>query len=209
MRALALILASLLAAGCVSVFPKTAPDQLYRFGAAAPAAAQGAPAGARAAVEALPIDFNRAAAGDMILTLNGDEAAYVKGSRWITSASSLFEQAMESAFAADRGAARLMARGEADRPDYLLKLSVRSFEARYTHGRAAPPDITVEVYAAMSRSGDRMLVGERTFTVSVPAADNRMGAIARGFDEAVSKVLGDLVSWVDDTVAAYPVAKPA
>lgn len=208
MRALALILASFLAAGCVSVFPKTAPDQLYRFGAT-PLARPVAPAGARPAVEALPIDFDRAAAGDLILTLNGDEAAYIKGSRWITSASSLFEQAMESAFAADQGTVRLMARGEAVRPDYLLKLSVRGFEARYTHGRSAAPDIVVEVYAAISKSTDRTLAGEKTFTVSVPAADNRMGAIAGAFDSAVGRVLSELVSWVDTTISAYPAAKPA
>lgn len=90
-----------------------------------------------------------------------------------------------------------MARGEAVRPDAFLKLDVRLFEARYEQGPASAPTVVVQVYAALSQPADRALMGEHTFTASVPAGDNRVGAIARAFDQAVGQVLGQLVKWVD------------
>lgn len=204
---LLLVLAGVALSGCVSLLPKAAPAQLYRFGEALPTATPASPSPSRFTVQMLPIDFDRASAGDLILTVSGDEAAYIKGARWITSAASEFEGAVVTAFARDQGAARMMARGEAVRPDFQLKLSVRHFEVRYAHGRAAPPDIAVEVYAALSRAEDRTLVGERTFTASIPASDNRMGAIARAFNQAVGQVLGEMAKWVDAAGSDY--GKPA
>jgi cholesterol transport system auxiliary component len=202
MRRLSLAAAStamMLLCGCVSLFPKEAPAQLYRFGAAGPSTSQPAStsASSRFAVQALIIDFNRAAAGDQILTITGDQAAYIKGARWVSGASTLFEQALASAFDADQGPARLMARGEAVRPDAFLKLDVRVFEARYEQGPAGAPTVVVQVYAALSQPADRALMGEHMFAASVPAGDNRVGAIARAFDQAVGQVLGQLVKWVD------------
>ncbi|HEY2483036.1 MAG TPA: ABC-type transport auxiliary lipoprotein family protein [Caulobacteraceae bacterium] len=192
----AAVAAMALLCGCVSLFPKEAPAQLYRFGLTTPLTAN-TPASSRFAVQALIIDFNRAAAGDLILTVTGNQAAYIKGARWVSGASTLFEQALASAFDADQGAARLMARGEAVRPDAFLKLDVRVFEARYLQGPGGSPTVVVQVYAALSQPADRALMGERIFTASVPASDNRVGAIAQAFDQAVAQVLGQLVKWVD------------
>ncbi|HEY5290514.1 MAG TPA: ABC-type transport auxiliary lipoprotein family protein [Caulobacteraceae bacterium] len=197
-RSLLIAAPAVLLAGCVSLFPKTAPSQLYRFGGDLTPVAR--PAGGMAtsfAVEALPITFNRASASDQILTATGNEAAYIKGGRWVAGAQNLFEEALANAFDADQGPARLMARGEAVRPDYFLKLDVRTFEARYSQGQGAPPTIAVEVYAALSAPADRQLTGEHIFTVNVPAQANRGGAIAAAFDQATDQVLEQLVKWVD------------
>jgi cholesterol transport system auxiliary component len=188
----------LLLGGCVSLFPKEAPAQLYRFGAAFPAPAQPATTPqSRFAVQVLIIGFNRSAAGDQILTVNGNEAAYIKGARWVSGASTLFEQALTNAFEADRGPARLMARGEAVRTDCFLKLEVSTFEARYLQGPGGPPTVVVEVHATISQTTDRALLGERTFAANIPATQNRVSAIAQAFDQAVVQVLGQLVKWVD------------
>ncbi|MEO8926874.1 MAG: ABC-type transport auxiliary lipoprotein family protein [Caulobacteraceae bacterium] len=199
-RGLAVALAGALAAGCISLLPKQKPAQLYRFGVSAPPAAQAAPAAARFSVQAVPAGFERAAAGDAILTMTGDEAAYIAGSRWVTSASSLFDAAVTGAFDAAGGAARLIPRGEAVRSDYSLKLDVRAFEARYDHGTSAPPTVVVELYAGLvKRSTDTLPAepAERIFQARVTASENRAGAIAQAFDSAVAKVLGDMVAWVD------------
>jgi cholesterol transport system auxiliary component len=190
--------AMLLLGGCVSLFPKAEPAQLYRFGAAGAVPAQpAATPQSRFAVQALIIDFNRSATGDQILTMSGNEAAYIKGARWVSGASTLFEQALANAFDASQGPARLMARGEPVRPDYFLKLDVRVFEARYLQGRGSPPTIVVQVYAALTQPSDRALLGQRLFAASIPATDDRMGAIAAAFDQAVAQVLGQLIKWVD------------
>jgi cholesterol transport system auxiliary component len=192
------VTAVLMLGGCVSLFPKEAPAQLYRVGGAAPTPQPPATAPrSRFAVQALIIDFNRAATGDQILTVNGNEAAYIKGARWVSGASTLFEQALANAFDASPGPARLMARGEPVRPDYFLKLDVRVFEARYLQGRGSPPTVVVRVYAALSQPADRGLLGQRGFAASIPAADDRVSAIAAAFDQAVAQVLGQLIAWVD------------
>jgi cholesterol transport system auxiliary component len=184
--------------GCISVLPKEPPAQLYRFGDAGPSSRTATPpASPSFTVEALPISFDRPAAGDAILTLTGNEAAYIKGSRWVGSAQTLFESAMTRAFEADSGAARLMARGEPTRPDYLLKLDVLRFESHYDQGQAAPPTIVVEVNATLSGASDHALAGEHLFQARITAEANRAGAITAGYDQATRKVLNDLVAWVD------------
>ena len=79
----------------------------------------------------------------------------------------------------------------------MLKLDVRTFEARYDHGQAVAPTIVVEVHAALDRTQDRTVVGDRSFKAAVTASDNRVGAIAEAFDQAVAEVLGELVAWVN------------
>jgi cholesterol transport system auxiliary component len=197
-RALAAVSLAGLLSGCISVFPKEAPAQLYRFGDVGPFPQTATtPAAAAFTVEALPVTFDRPAAGDAILTLTGNEAAYIKGSRWVGPAQSLFESAMTRAFELSGGAARLMGRGEPTRPDYLLKLNVLRFEAHYDQGQGTPPAIVIEMYATLSSSSDHTLAGERLFQAKVATDANRAGAIATAFDQATRKVLGDLVVWVD------------
>ncbi len=195
-----LVAAGLAAAlgGCISVLPKDKPVQLYRFGGdRVPGTQPAASPGPRFPVLQLTLGFDRAAATDRILTITGDQAAYVSTARWVTTAPALFETAVNHAFDGDSGPARLIARGEAVQPDYLLKLDVRTFEARYDNGQAAPPTAVVEVYAAMSKPGGRGLAGERIFLGSATADENTQGGIARAFDKAVSQALGALVPWVD------------
>ena len=190
--------AILLLGGCVSLLPKQEPAQLYRFGVGTEVAAQ--PTGApqpRFGVQLLPLDFNRASSGDLILTVDGNQAAYIKGSRWVSGASTLFEQALARSFDADQGPARLMARGELVRADYFLKLNVRTFETRYLQGRGAAPTVVVEIYATLSQPSDRTLLGGRMFAASIPASDNRVGAITAAYDTAVARTLGQVVKWVD------------
>ena len=70
--------------------PKAKPAQLYRFGnVAPPTAAQ--PVEARMAVRLGAIGFVSAAAGDRMLTTNGEQAAYLAGGRWVSPAAVLFE----------------------------------------------------------------------------------------------------------------------
>lgn len=195
-RAVAALALAALLCGCISVFPKAAPEQLYRFGDIPAPKTLTTSGGDGFAVGVLPTSFDRPAAGDAILTLSQSEAAYIKGSRWVGPAQTLFESAVTRAFESAR-AARLIARGEASRADYLLKLDVRRFEARYEQGRVAPPTIEIEVYAALSRASDHSLAGERLFDVHVAADANRAGAIVSAFDEATRQVLIALVAWVD------------
>jgi cholesterol transport system auxiliary component len=196
-RGAMLVAAASLLAGCISLFPKADPAQLYRFGATTPQLQEMASGEPTFRVLLAATGFDRAVANDRILTVTGTHAAYIKDARWVTSSVGLFDSALQRAFDADQGPARLVDRAEIAPSDYVLKLDVRTFEARYDHGEAATPTIVVEVHAALDRIHDRSVVGDRSFKASVTASDNRVGAIAQAFDQAVAKVLGELVACVD------------
>ena len=201
-RIVAIALAAICLSGCVTLLPKTKPAQLYRFGASpaqgTPVLAPSAPrAGERFAVRVVGLSFDPAAASDRILTINGDKAAYVAGSRWIAAAEGLFDAALTAAFDHHQGPARLLALGEPAAADYTLKVDVRTFEARYEHGADAAPTVVVVAYAALVKRGDLNLDRTRLFMAEAPATSNSMGGVVAAFDGAVIKVLGQMVAWVD------------
>jgi cholesterol transport system auxiliary component len=197
--ALALALAAGLG-GCVTIFPKAQPEQLYRFGEATPPSAA-ASAGA-VTVRAAGLEFDRAAASDQILTVRGDEVSYVGGGRWEVPAQVLFEAAVENGFGAG-GPVRYLPRGAPGHAQYALRLDVMRFEARY-EGASAAPTIVVRLAATLTRQSDATPVGERVFEARAPAAANRIGAMVDAFDQATAKVVAGLTDWVDQT--ATPVA---
>lgn len=195
LTAAALALAALALSGCISLFPKTEPSQLYRFEFAAP---ESPPApGASFGVQRLSTGFTRAAAADRILTIGGGgEAAYVAGGRWVSPASVLFDEAVSKAFQTG-GPARLIGRGEVIRADLSLKLDVLAFETVYDQGPKAAPQVVVTVRGVMTLNRDRSLVGDRTFTARIRAGDNRVGAIVPAYNQALTEVLGQVVAWVN------------
>jgi cholesterol transport system auxiliary component len=183
--------------GCISLLPKVRPAQMYRFGAgptplAAPAAGQ-----TRLAIRAAPTTFERAAAGDRILTVSGNQTAYIAGARWVTAANNLFDDAVFREFVARGGRARLLARDEPAPADYVLKLDVQAFEARYDHGRGAPPTVVVRLYAALVGYKNDPAGASQVFQAEAPAGTDSVHAITAAFDTAVGKVLGDMVGWVE------------
>ena len=180
--------------GCISVFPKAKPVQMYRFGdaVAAPAAA----AGPAIAVLKGATVFPAAASGDRILTVTGSETAYIGGARWVAPASIMFDDALLKAFDAP-GPVRLIERGEPVSAPSTLRLDVRSFEARYPG-----PTVVVQVRATLIRNADHSIVGEKMFEASAPASDNRQGPIVAAFDTAAGKVIGDVRAWTGATAPA-------
>ena len=187
--------------GCISLLPKEKPSRLYRFGFTA-ADTPATPAATRFTVRAAPIGFDRAAASDRILTVDKDQVAYIAGARWVTPAADLFQSAVVRAFATTGDQARLVAAGEPIATDYVLKLDVRSFEARYEHGAAAAPTVRIELYAALIGRKDPGAGTSRLFVASAPASSNSVHAIALAFDSALGTVLTDLTNWVSAKGAA-------
>jgi cholesterol transport system auxiliary component len=196
-RSLLFVIAASLLPGCISVFPKSEPAQLYRFGTTAPQVQNTTTAEPAFNVVLGDTGFEHAAAGDRILTVTGTQAAYIKDARWVTSSKQLFDSALHHAFDADPGPARLVGSGAIGRTDYLLTLDVRTFEARYHNGQDSAPEIAVEVRAILESTQDQTAAADRVFKTSITASDNRVSAITEAFDQAVSQVLGNLVAWVD------------
>lgn len=196
-RAAWLAAACIALAGCVSLFPKAVPAQLYRFGApdAADAAAPAAAQTSGAVIGEGGIEFDQAASGDRILTMTGKDAAYVAGARWVSPASVLFDQALVRTFEQTPGAPRLVPRFGLLRASLMMNLDVQAFEARYDQGDKAAPLVVVRVRAQVIRTESRAVASERTFATTVRASDNRVGAIVQAYDQAVGKTLSDIVAW--------------
>jgi cholesterol transport system auxiliary component len=202
-RALAVAAVAVSLSGCISLFPKTKPVGLYRFGQAEVSVAKGPP-GAMFGVLKAQTAFTRSSAGDRILTSTNGEVAYIADARWVSPAFVLFEEATARAFENDPGRARLIGRGEVAKADLVLRLEVRTFEADYVNGPKAAPEVVVRVRGVLNSNQDRALVGDQIFEARVKAADNRVSAIVPAYDQAVAKVLGDVVTWVN---AAGPSGK--
>jgi cholesterol transport system auxiliary component len=193
----AAVLATLLAslAGCVSLLPKAEPAQLYRFGLRPPAETPARP-------EAVGVfhangQFQREAAGDRILTLTGERAAYIAGVRWVAPAEVLFDEAVVNAFDASPGRVRLVSRGEAGHSDFALRLDVRNFETEYQGGT---PSVLIRVRAALIRSDVRAPAYEQMFEARAPAGENRVSAIVAAYDQALVTVLGEIAAWTNRSV---------
>ena len=202
-RAAWLAAACIALSGCVSLFPKAVPAQLYRFGAPEAAEAPASPAPTSAAVIGEGgVEFDPAASSDRILTMNGKDAAYIGGARWVSPAATLFEQALVRTFERAPGAPRLVPRFGLLRAPLMMNLDVENFEARYDQGVKAAPLVMVKVHAVLIRTENRSVVSEQTFTTTVRASDNRVGPIVEAFDSAVGKTLAGIVAWSGGAPAA-------
>jgi cholesterol transport system auxiliary component len=183
--------------GCITLFPKTPPAQLYRFEATV---AQAPPAaGPAVLVQANTLDFDPASAGDQMLTVSGDQVAYVAEARWASPASELFEAALAHGFDAGGGRVRLVQPGPS-RAAYRLKLDVTRFEADYANGPGAPPNIVVHLHATLERQENLAVVAEEDIDENAPASENRVGSMVGAYDAATSKAVSDVVAWVAQNV---------
>lgn len=200
---LSLIAASALAlSACISLVPKTKPAELYRFGQFAAPAPGSADRAAETPIFRAAGTFQRGSANDRLLTITGDKAAYIAGTRWIAPATVLWDEALVAAFDADPGPTRLVSRGEPARSDYLLRLDVRTFETRYDRGAKAAPVVVVRVRGAVLRNKDQSLAGERIFEAQARASDNRVSAIVPAYSRAVGEVLKAIIDWTNAAVTA-------
>ena len=192
--ALAALVLPLALGGCISVFPKSKPAQLYRFANEPLQAGTNLPAASARVVARGNVRFETAAAGDRILTVTGPDTAYVAGARWVSPAPVLFEEALVRAFEA-AGGPRLAEGGSAIRATQVLNLDVQTFETRYDQGDKAAPEVVVQVRAQLIRTSDRGVIADQLFTSAQRAGDNRVGPIVSAYDAAVREVLGKLASW--------------
>ncbi|MDO8411815.1 MAG: ABC-type transport auxiliary lipoprotein family protein [Phenylobacterium sp.] len=201
LRALGLTAAALALSACVSLLPDAEPSQLYRLEAAIDPGATVAPPAPTFGLVLPTTGFVRAASGDRILTVTGDEVAYIAGARWVAPATDLFGEAVERAFDANTGPARLVTRGEMRTAESVLRLDVRRFEVVYDRGQNAAPLVVVRLRATLVNRGDRALIDEDVFEAEVRATDNRVSAIVAAFNSGTGQVLTQLVDWSNRTGA--------
>lgn len=201
----ALGLAALALSGCVTLFPKVKPVQLYHFGLEAQPSAP--KSGAGVAVLEGAILFNRDISSDRLLTRQGEEAAYLADARWTMPASLMFGESLTNAFAQGSGDARLISSKDPVSAKLVLRLDVRAFEVRYAEASRHSPVAVVNINGLLADADKRTVVSQSTFDCQVPAKSNRVQSIVAALNRAVSDCQAQVVTWTDETAASV-VAKP-
>lgn len=196
--------------GCVTLLPETKPVQLYtiRFNpewlvppaAAAPAVTDADSIDVYVSVPAFP----RAAAGDRILTSEGNEVSYVSGGRWATSAQGMFRDVLSEGFAREGNRVRLANQGRIA-AKYRLDVEVRRFETAYARRR---PTVVVTLDARLVRTDDRVVVAERYITVEESVRRNNVGDIVQGFEKASTRAVAQVIGFAEEATAAAKNATP-
>ena len=87
------------------------------------------------------------------------------------------------------------------RADFVLETELREFQAEYFHDGL--PQARVALTTKMIEMPQRGIIASRTFNRSVPAEADRLDDVIVAFDQALGKVLRDLVEW---TLAAGTIA---
>lgn len=175
------------------------PVQLYRFGD--PAGAATSAVASPVQVKLRSLEMPQASSGDRLLGVTGAEAAYIGGARWVSPASMLYSDALEASFASQARAVRLIGRRELTPTTRLLDVDVRAFETRYEYA-GGTPTVVITARARLLRFPERTVVAEDTFTVTQPAAENRLSSIVDAYDVATRDVNTRIVTWTDANAAA-------
>ncbi|MDQ1153014.1 ABC-type transport auxiliary lipoprotein family protein [Brevundimonas sp. SORGH_AS_0993] len=191
--------------GC-ALLKSPSPVQLYRFGLPmdAPSAQGDRPAPLTVSIR--NIDFPEASGDDRLLGVTGVETAYISGARWVSPASTLFDDSLKAAFANRADRIRVLGRREPGTPPLVLQVTVTAFEARYA-APGATPDVVVTARAQLRSTPERQTGGggairpeqgrsvERVFTVTQPAGENRVSAIVAAFDTATRDINTQIADW--------------
>jgi len=170
------------------------PVQLYRFGPL-DSPYVGERTTANVQVSLRRVEFPEAVAGQRILSVTGNEAAYLAGARWVSDADELYTQALETAFGAGASGVRLIGGRELTRADAGLDVDITTFETRYAAPGAAPA-VVISARARLLGMPGRTVVSEQIFSVRQPASENRLGAIVAAYDAATQDLNQQIVAWV-------------
>jgi len=200
LRMFALVAATLALSAC-ALMGGGKPSTLYRIGASAAADP------ASATPSSLPIvilypgsSFDRQSEGDQILTVTGNEAAYIAQARWVAPAKEMFDS--ETIRQLQRGPVpvSVLRAGDPPRSAYVLAIDVSRFDAEYSSVGTVPV-VVIDGRAKLMRVADRQIVGDWPVTAREPATDNRVSAIVAAFDRATVSVTSQVAQFTNASIA--------
>lgn len=79
------------------------------------------------------------------------------------------------------------------RPDFILKTDLREFQAIYYETETPAPVILIRMNAKLVQMPERRIVSSNTFDHRTPAASNSFKDIIEAFDEALGRVIKNIV----------------
>jgi cholesterol transport system auxiliary component len=145
------------------------------------------------------LNTNRIALARSPITLD-----YYAGAIWTDSAPQLVQTLLIESF---ENTGRIVAVGRESvglKPDYILKLELREFQAEYEDPKA-PPTVHVRIIAKLVRMPQREIIASHMTEQIQTAAANTLDAVVDAFDTALGPVLKEIVRW---TMTAVPPSVP-
>lgn len=119
---------------------------------------------------------------------------YFAGAQWVDDAPAMVQRLLIESFENSNRIVGVGRLAVALRSDYVLQPELREFQAEYRDGAKAPK-IRVRINAKLIKMPERRIAASETFERIMEAPDNRMPVIAKTFDQALGKVMRDLVVW--------------
>jgi cholesterol transport system auxiliary component len=209
--AAALLAGTLASAACTGVFHSSAkPDQIYFL--RAPAAAAGATATALpAGAPSIHVQTPLAATGldtTRIMLLQADHRmSFYSASRWPGRLPEVVETLTVQTLRSSSAWSAVMDSTSPFPSDYILRVSVRRFEADYTSG--TPPTVHVVLDCSVGRRAGRELLASFSASGEATAAADRMGEVVGAFEQAAGAALQSLSQQTQVVVHADAAAHPA
>ena len=140
------------------------------------------------------LNTNRIALAHSQITLD-----YYAGATWTDSAPQLVQTLLIESF---ENTGRIVAVGRKSvglKPDYVLKLELREFQAEYEDPNA-PPTVHVRIISKLVRMPVREIVASHVSEQKQLASAITLDAVVNAFDTALGPVLKDIVQWTMTTV---------
>lgn len=201
-------IAALFCSACTgSLFDSDLPVPMsYVIASAPPGSITGVPA-TQADISIGRPDFAPGRDSDRIAVLKGRHLDYYRGARWGGRTAEVVQSMLVSSMN-DQGLFRSVTAEQARvATDYMLDVEVRHFEASYPNDI---PEAHVMIMGRLVRVVDRKLVTTVSGEARVPAAAERMAAVAQAFEAASQKVALELARQTAIAVAEdVPVLREA
>lgn len=159
-------------------------DQLYSFGVLqddAPVVAEASP---RRLLSITPVQMPGAAAGDRILTVQGNESAYVKDVRWISPATMLMQAAIENTLRARVADLMIAHPSTARKAQTILSIRLSRFDAQYPSDGNGLPTVRIMGDAALIDAATRRIIARLPIDTREAAHADGSAALASAFDRA-------------------------
>lgn len=131
--------------------------------------------------------------GRIALQRRAVELEYYARANWTDRAPAMVQTLIVESF---ENSGKILAVGRESiglRSDFILKLEIREFQAEYIG--EGPPAAHVRINAKLVRMPERAIIGSKRFAGKITAKADTMDDIVLAFDEALGKVLKELVGW--------------
>lgn len=117
---------------------------------------------------------------------------YYANAAWTDNAPAMVQTLLIESFEATNSIVAVGREAIGLRPDYILKTDLREFEALYD-GDNPIPEVWVRINVKLVQMPDRKIVASHTASRRIPAPTGKLPDIIATFDEALDKVLKEIV----------------